>query len=345
MYTLHRLTFPAPPPPRPSNLSNQPLPMLEWLEVDILLINPAYQRDISAPSLKLIASLIEGWDWLKMAPLLVAMTENGLEVVDGQNRATAAKMHPGITKVPCYVVDGSTLPERAGAFVSHAKNKVAVTPGQVYHAEIAAGDETALTVDAVCRRAGVRILPFSPPYATGFQIGDTTALASVKVLVNRRGAMRAREVLEALVKADLAPISAAHIRAGEVLCCDAEYAAEFGPEQLTNAIRALGKSAVAEVTALAAAKNLPLWRAWASVLFKHRKIKPKTEAGIPATPSTPAHDNSSSRASDRAPTTQHVRSNSPMRRVIDRRPEPGSTVYLGEPAPGRSALDQRTAGV
>ncbi len=305
---------------KPADLSGKPLPMLEWLPVDDLWIDPAYQRDIGAASLKLIAALIEGWDWLKMAPILVAMTDNGLEVIDGQNRVTAAKMHPGITKVPCYVVDGSTLPERAGAFVSHARNRVPVTPGQIFHAEVAAGDEDALTVEAVCKRAGVRILPYSPPFGTRHEVGDTTALASIKGLVGRRGAMRSREILEALVQAGLAPIPAALIRAGEAICTESEYAAEFGPEQLTAVLRALGSGAQSEVKALAAAKCLPAWRAWVAVLFKHRRAKPKAEVARPAPAAAPP----------------------PARRIIDNRPSGSITAAIcGDPTPGRSALDQR----
>ncbi len=134
--------------------------------------------------------------------------------------------------------------------------------------------------------------------------------------------MRSREILEALVQAGLAPIPAALIRAGEAICTESEYAAEFGPEQLTAVLRALGSGALPEVKALAAAKCLPLWRAWVAVLFKHRKARPKPETTRPAQPEAvlPA-----------APP--------PARRIIDRRPV--GPVYLGEPEPGRSALDQR----
>ena len=55
----------------PVDLTDRELPMLEWLKVDELWIDPSYQRDLSPAALRMIARLVEGWDWLKCAPLLV----------------------------------------------------------------------------------------------------------------------------------------------------------------------------------------------------------------------------------------------------------------------------------
>ena len=342
----------------PADLTGAPLPMLEWLDINDLWVNPSYQRDIGPASLKLIARLVEGWDWLKLAPLLVAITENGFEVIDGQTRAAAAKLHPQITTVPCYVYDGATLPQRAEAFVSHARARVAVTPGQLHHAEVAAGVDSAVSVDVVCRAAGIRLLPFTPAFATPYQVGDTTALGSIKAMLARRGAERTTEILRALVAAGLAPVTAQHIRAGEALCCEPEYAADFGPEQLTAALVAVGPAAAVEVRALAAAKGLPMWRAWTALLFKNRKARP---AGVERTvravevqtvkPAAAAVDAESTAPlqvqkgpiSTALPSTHGLpkRANplSPNARVIDRRR--CGPVSLGDPEPGRSALDER----
>lgn len=299
----------------PADISGRALPMLEWLAVDDLWIDPAYQRDISPAALRLIATLVEGWDWLKCAPLLVALTDRGLEVVDGQNRATAGKLHPQITALPAYVVDGSTLPQRADAFVSHARSRVAVTAGQIHHAAVTAGDVEAVQLDAVCREAGVRLLPFSPPFGVPYQVGDTVALASIRTMLARRGVDKTTAILQALVSAGLGPITAQHLRAGEALCCEPEYAIEFSPDQLAVTLRAVGAGLGGEVRALAAAKGLPAWRAMVAILFKHRKQRV--------------------RASD-LPLSPHAR-------IIDRRPKT-NVISLGDPPPGRSALDQRTAG-
>ena len=342
----------------PADLTGAPLPMLEWLDIDELWVNPTYQRDIGPASLKLIVRLVEGWDWLKLAPLLVAITENGFEVIDGQTRATAAKLHPQITTVPCYVYDGATLPQRAEAFVSHARARVAVTPGQLHHAEVAARVESAVAVDDVCRAAGIRLLPFSPAFATPYQVGDTTALGSIKAMLARRGAEKTTEILRALVAAGLMPVTAQHIRAAEALCCEPEYAAEFGPEQLTAALVAVGFAALVEVRALAAAKGLPMWRAWTALLFKHRRARPvgvertvrpvetpapraalasaETDSAAVRTPEKGSYQASTPSAAAAPKTANPLGSKA---RVIDRRPV--GAVNLGDPPPGRSALDER----
>lgn len=349
----------------PIDLTGAPLPMLEWLDIDELWVNPAYQRDIGASSLKLIARLVDGWDWLKLAPLLVAITENGFEVIDGQTRATAAKLHPQITTVPCYVYDGSTLPQRAEAFVSHSRSRVAVTPGQIHHAEVAAGVEGAVAVDTVCRAAGIRLLPFSPAFGTPYRVGDTTALGSIKAMLARRGADKTIKILRALAAAALAPVTAQHIRAAEALCCEPEYASEFGPDQLTAALVAVGPGAATEVRALAAARGLPMWRAWTALLFKNRRARPREPAppvrgvGSPtaAPPTPPAiapqpHESTPVRAPGKSdyraskPSTAiplRDRDSAPGRTPV--RPEVRQVIELpGTPPPGRSALDQRRAG-
>ena len=326
----------------PIDLTGKPLPMLEWLAIDELWVDPAYQRDITAPSLRLIAQLVEGWDWLKLAPLLVAITDNGFEVIDGQTRATAAKLHPQIETVPCYVVDGSTLPQRAGAFVSHARARIAVTPGQIHHAAVTAGDTDAAAVDTVCRAAGVRILPFSPPFGVPFRVGDTVALASIKTMLGRRGVDRTTEVLRALVAAGLAPIGAQHLRAGEALCCEPEYAAEFGPEQLTAALQSLGTGLTTEVKTLAAAKGLPAWRALVGVLFKVRKARPRTVTETDSTSSkTPEKPTPQPSPPSAVASKTPAIPLSSKARIVDRRPV--GSVSFGDPPPGRSALDQRRA--
>lgn len=334
----------------PADLSGRALPMLEWLDVDELWVDPAYQRDLSPAALRMIAQLVEGWDWLKCAPLLVALTDRGLEVIDGQNRATAGKLHPQIEALPAYVVDGSTLPQRADAFVAHARDRVAVTPGQIHRAAVTAGDADALALHSACRDAGVRILPFSPPFGVPYQIGDTTALASIRAMLGRRGPDRSVVVLRALVAAGLAPITAQHLRAAEALCCEPEYAAEFGPEQLTAALLALGPGLAGEVRALAAAKGLPAWRAMVAVLFKHRGRRAKPfESTTPPPPAAtdPTPVRAPGKGDYRAPDTRAKAlggdhdSTAP---IAPRRAVPVTAAIMGDPPAGRSALDQRRSG-
>ena len=87
--------------------------------------------------------------------------------------------------------------------------------------------------------------------------------------------MRARQILEALAKADLAPISADHIRAAEALLCDPDLAGEVDAERLTAGMRAMAARGYAEAKTLAATKNVTLWRAMVAVILKSRRARPK----------------------------------------------------------------------
>lgn len=299
-----------------ADLSGAAEPILEMIAPTDLLVDDSYQRDLSVKSIALITAIVAGWDWLKFKPPVVAMSERGLEVVDGQHSAIAAATL-GIAKIPCMVVDGSRLEDRAGAFVSHATNRLQATRTQVWHAAVAAGDKHAILIRDVCATAGVDLVPF-PPQGSAYRPGQTIALGAIQKLIARRGPEPSTEILTALARAGLAPITAEWIKAGEALLCDDDYAAEFDAAALTAGIRSIGLALTSEAKQLAAAKGLPMWRALAAILFKQRRARRTAAAtGIHALPSG-GH-------------------------VIDRRPAT-NVVELGDlPAPGRSALDQRRA--
>ena len=69
----------------PAPLDGVAEPMFDRLAPGDLLVDEAYQRDLSPRSLKLIRSIVERWDWLKFKPPVVALTDRGFEVVDGQH--------------------------------------------------------------------------------------------------------------------------------------------------------------------------------------------------------------------------------------------------------------------
>ena len=72
-----------------------------------------------------------------------------------------------------------------------------------------------------------------PPTDGVYGMRETLSLSAVRRLVDKRGAMRTREVLEIAARADLAPINADHIRAAEALLCDPDYAGHLTPERIT----------------------------------------------------------------------------------------------------------------
>lgn len=255
-------------------------PILEHIDPRELLVDAAYQRGLSDKSLRLIRKIIAEWDWRKFKPPIVAMAEDGLQIIDGQHTTIAAASHPGIGKIPVMVVDAAALADRASAFIGHNRDRLNVTPMQIHHASIAAGDETATLVDRVCKRGGVNLVR-SAHGGYKWKRGDSIAVGAVTALVAHVGEKDAAEILGTLVSADLVPVAATDIKAAELLFTDADYANEldelhkFGGVDLATAIRALGPSAAKEAKVFAAAKSVPYYRALAVVWFKKAKKRRK----------------------------------------------------------------------
>src|SRR5580693_7468122 len=87
-----------------SPLSDGPAPYMDWIEVNRLVVDKTYQRDISRAGSANINRIAEFFEWAKFSPVIVAPVEGGrFTVIDGQHRATAAMLR-GIEKVPCEIV-------------------------------------------------------------------------------------------------------------------------------------------------------------------------------------------------------------------------------------------------
>lgn len=104
-----------------------------------------------------------------------------------------------------------------------------------------------------------------------YEPGDTVAIVAIAALVKNRTAMKARQILEVLAKAKLAPITTPHIKAVELLMTDADYCDQFDPEDLTREIEAAGKTAEHEAKLFSVAQKVPLWKALAVTWFKKTK--------------------------------------------------------------------------
>ncbi len=258
----------------PADLSDQIGPDFDLVAPTDLLIDGAYQRDLSPKSLALIRRIVRTWSWAKFKPPVCTRIDGRLHIIDGQHSAIGAATHGAIPIIPVVVVEAPEVMDRAAAFVSHATDRVQVTPIQVWRAAVLAGDEDAMTIANVCRQAGVDLLPFAPT-SSEYAPRQTVALAGIRRLVDRRGAMRARQVLEAIAKADLAPITGDHLKIGEALLCDPDYAGDFDQDRLTAAMRGLGAKAYAEARELSIAKRIPAWRALVAVIYRGRKGRPK----------------------------------------------------------------------
>lgn len=242
-------------------------PVFEWVDPASLMVDEVYQRDLSRKSQQLIEKIIGAWSWQKFKPPIVALTPAGYEVIDGQHTALAAATHRGIDLIPVMVIDAPELKERAAAFVGHNRDRVGLNAIQIHYADVAAGDDTAVTIQRVCERAGVNLLRYPPGNAI-WAPGETIAIAAIRSLVNRRYAAGARKVLDILSAARCAPVRADAIKAVDVLLNSPEYKDNVTPESITNTMIKMGLAADREAKVQALAHNLPIWKALAIVLYR-----------------------------------------------------------------------------
>lgn len=263
-------------------------PEIVWVKPGELLIDATYQRDLSEQSIRLIRRIVEGWDWRRFKPPVTARTEQGLEVIDGQHTAIAAETHGGIAEIPVVVVQAEAQVDRAHVFIGHNRDRLGITAVQMHAAAVAAGDEDALRVVRICEAADVTVLRI-PPAGGVYKLRTTIAVVAVRALVAAEDEADAVWILRALADANLAPITAAHIRALQHLVTAEEFA-EVDRDALARGIQASpGKIAEQEAKEHAAVHRVPVWRGLAAVWFKAaRKLRPRSaprpeETRAPAT--------------------------------------------------------------
>lgn len=161
---------------RPSGDLGNP-PRLEWIAIHKLRVDPSYQRDVGRRGARNVNRIAGNFRWTRCSPLVVSDRGDGtFAIVDGQHRASAARLHGGIKAMPCLVIS-CVREEEAEAFAAINGAVTALSPLQIYHAELASGDRKARAIRAMCERAAVSV----PRYAmTATKRGETLAIGTIK---------------------------------------------------------------------------------------------------------------------------------------------------------------------
>lgn len=128
---------------------------LRTIPISSLRIDDAYQRAISAGSVRVIKRIIADFDWAKFLPVIVVQDGDVFSVVDGQHRTTAAATL-GIGEVPCYVLH-CTAEEAAAAFAAINGNVTPVAPVDLWFAMLAARDPDAVKLQRILDAANVKV--------------------------------------------------------------------------------------------------------------------------------------------------------------------------------------------
>ncbi|MFJ6323839.1 MULTISPECIES: hypothetical protein [unclassified Rhizobium] len=255
------------------------MPIFEFVRPTDLLIDPAYQRNVSEKGLRQIRRMIEGFDWTKFKPPICAYSEYDgttvLKVLDGQHTAIAAASNPFVELIPVMIVEAEDTIAQAKAFIGQNTDRLGVTNLQMHQAALAAADEDAQTLELVCHRANVKVLKTTNAY-TGDGCRQTIAIKQIENMISRRGAQRSREILEVLANAERGPLTAPQIKAVEMLLSDPEYCEKITGEDLTDAIVELLTTAEEEAKLLGVTHKIPFWRALAITWFRKCKKRRPT---------------------------------------------------------------------
>ncbi len=158
---------------------------LEWLSIASLVVDPAYQRDISNTGRKNVRRIANSFNWSMFTPVIVAPVGGSkFAIVDGQHRTTAAAL-VGMERVPCAIIE-AVPHEQAAAFKAINGNVTKLSPMQLHHASVAAGDEGALHLSRICAAAGVVICRYPKPW-DDIGVGETLSPVVIGRCVQRFG--------------------------------------------------------------------------------------------------------------------------------------------------------------
>lgn len=167
---------------KPKSISAGAEPMLRWLPISDLVVDPSYQPPIGDTGRRNIERIAQAFTWSCFAPVVVAAAEEGkYAIIDGRRRTTAAAV-VGFKSVPCQIVC-ATREEQAAAFKSINGAPTAVSRMAQYGVALAKGEPWAMRVADVCARANVDVLRYPVPIKRQ-SAGQTMAVGAITQCLN-----------------------------------------------------------------------------------------------------------------------------------------------------------------
>lgn len=162
-----------------------PAPDLRWIEIEQLVIDPAYQREITRQGADNVRRIAKAFDWRFFSAVVVSPVEGGrFAIIDGQHRTTAAALC-GFKQVPCQIVHAAPN-EQAAAFNAINGTTTKVSSLSRFRAAVAAGEPAAVRAKRLTDAAGIRILPYPiAANSAAAQAGDTMAVNVILRLCER----------------------------------------------------------------------------------------------------------------------------------------------------------------
>lgn len=173
-------------------------PQLAWLEIDSLVVDETYQRDLKPGNVKTIRKIARNFRWSMFSPVFVSPVEGGkYAIIDGQHRTHAAALC-GFSQVPCQIVPMSGA-EQAAAFAAVNGMVTKVTSWQIFKAALAAGEDWAIDAQN-CARAGNCQLMTSNKTSLEKKPGEIFAVMRFREVMQRQGSPRLSQALRCLMR-------------------------------------------------------------------------------------------------------------------------------------------------
>jgi hypothetical protein len=170
---------------RPKSASPGAVPMLQWLKVADLVVDPAYQRPIVGKGRRNVNRIAREFSWSCFAPVVVSPVEGGkFAIIDGQHRTTSAAIL-GLETIPCQIVIAAR-DEQAAAFKAINGTVSPISQMALHAAALVANETWAVQIAHVCACAQVELLRY--PVPTNKQApGQTMAVGAIAQCLKRYG--------------------------------------------------------------------------------------------------------------------------------------------------------------
>jgi hypothetical protein len=170
---------------KPKSISAGAAPMLQWLKIADLIVDPAYQRPIVGNGRRNVERIARAFCWSCFAPVVVSPVQGGkFAIIDGQHRTTSAAI-VGFDSVPCQIVIAARE-EQAAAFKAINGMTTPISQMALHAAALVAGEPWAVQIAHVCACAQVELLRY--PVPTDQQApGQTMAVGAIARCLKQYG--------------------------------------------------------------------------------------------------------------------------------------------------------------
>jgi len=147
---------------KPKSVAAGAAPMLQWLKIADLVVDPAYQRPIIGKGRQNVDRIARSFSWSCFAPVVVSPVEGGkFAIIDGQHRTTSAAIL-GFESVPCQIVIAAQE-EQAAAFKAINGTTTPISQMALHAAALVANEPWAVQIAHVCACADVQLLRYPVP--------------------------------------------------------------------------------------------------------------------------------------------------------------------------------------